>query len=85
MPYKNEQCVEYGPTFAPWTDDDIGQMIGSLSAGLQLNSIAVVVHMNIYFLNTKFFIDPPFDRTRCFREKLDEAEWLCEIHTLRHE
>ena len=44
IPYKNSQVSEYGQTFAPWSNDDIGQMIGSLSAGLQLNSIAVVVH-----------------------------------------
>ena len=43
MPYKETQVSDYGPSFAPWDEDQFSQMLGSLTGGLPLNSIACVV------------------------------------------
>ena len=43
MPYKETQVSDYGPSFAPWDEEQFSQMLGSLTGGLPLNSIACVV------------------------------------------
>ena len=40
MPYKKSQVAEYGPSFVPWEEEQFSQMLGSLTGGLPLNSIA---------------------------------------------
>ena len=35
MPYKETQVSDYGPSFAPWDEEQFSQMLGSLTGGVR--------------------------------------------------
>ena len=35
MPYKETQVSDYGPSFAPWDEEQFSQMLGSLTGGFR--------------------------------------------------
>ena len=68
MSYKKSQVAEYGPSFVPWEEEQFSQMLGSLTGGLPLNSIACVVCPSFAWL----IICPYILGTITFRVEMDE-------------